>query len=86
MIAVIGVFDLDRKLGIFRNESIKNTAIRLIISSTAMIAGISIIYVAALLFKENIPLYNIITVGLSSISGILSYVLIYRNLKLEYKI
>lgn len=86
MIAVIGVFDLDRKLGIFRNESIKNTAIRLIISSAAMIAGISIIYVAALLFKKNIPLYNIITVGLSSISGILSYVLIYRNLKLEYKI
>ncbi|NLY86655.1 MAG: murein biosynthesis integral membrane protein MurJ [Tissierellia bacterium] len=79
----IGFVDLNRRLKFFRNEGIKRMALRLILSSTAMVIGISIVYSLISISTENILLYNLVTVGLSSLVGISLYALVYKLVKVK---
>lgn len=83
---VIGAVDLNRRLKFARNKVMENMVMRLILSSSAMIISIGVVYALISITTENILLYNIATVGLSSLVGISSYALVYKKAKLEFKI
>ncbi|NLW41420.1 MAG: hypothetical protein GXY96_10950, partial [Tissierellia bacterium] len=82
----IGFVDLNRRLSYFRNEGIKKMVIRILLASTVMVLGITLVYSLISISTENILLYNIVTVGLSSIVGGLLYVITYKFVKKKQKI
>ena len=80
---VIGFVDLNRRLSIVKNMDIKNMAVKLLLSATAMVLGITLVYSLISISTENILLYNVVTVGLSSIVGIGLYALVYKYVKIS---
>ena len=82
---VIGFVNLNRRLKFFRNEGIKNMAIRLLLSSAVMVLGIILVYSLISISTENLLLYNVVTVGLSSSVGIILYALVYKFIKKRFK-
>lgn len=84
--ATIGVIDLNSRLKFISNKIIESMVMRLILASSAMVIGISAVYGVINLSMEKILIYNIVTVGLSSIVGVSAYALVYKKAKSEFKI
>lgn len=79
--AVIGMCDLNRRLGFMDKKSIKLNLIKYLVAAVVMISGIVLTYGTVATSLDNIFLYNIITVGFSSIVGWGLYILVLKVLE-----
>lgn len=79
--AVIGLYDLNQRLGFMYEKSIKPNLVKYLVAAVVMISGIILTYGTAATSLENILLNNIITVGFSSIVGCGLYVLVLKVLE-----
>lgn len=78
--AIMGLIDLNTKIGFTKIEEIAGTLLRLAVATTIMIGGILITYGTAATTLKSIFLYNLATVGISTLVGIGLYYLVHELL------
>lgn len=79
--AIIGIYDLNRRLGFAEGENIRGTLVKLLVAAVIMTTGIILTYGTIAISLENIFLHNIITVGLTSLFGLGLYALVCKVLE-----